>query len=398
MTAGAGRAYPLASVTWGPEEVAALHRVIDSGMYSMGAEVAAFEREFAAYTGSAHALMVSSGSAANLLMVAATAFRKHGRRLQRGDEVLVPAVSWSTTFYPLSQYGLVLRFVDVDADTLNYDLEALEAAVTPRTAAIMAVNLLGNPNEFSVVSELARRHELVLLEDNCESLGAVYDGRQAGTFGLAGSFSFFFSHHMSTMEGGMVVTDDREMYEIMLSLRAHGWTRNLPEENLVTGRKDRDSFLESYKFVLPGYNLRPLEMEAAVGREQLKKLPDFIRVRRGNAELFASALAGDNRFRLQREIGASSWFGFSLVVAPGNGLSRKQVVDALTAARIDCRPIVAGDFTQNAVMQHIEHSIPFPLNNARELHTAGFFVGNQQRPLNDEITWLAGNLARIPPR
>jgi CDP-6-deoxy-D-xylo-4-hexulose-3-dehydrase len=395
MTAPVRRAYPLASVSWGPEEVAALHRVIESGMYSMGAEVAAFEREFAQYTNSTHALMVSSGSAANLLMVAATAFRKHGRRLQRGDEVLVPAVSWSTTFYPLSQYGLVLRFVDIDAQTLNYDLEALEAAVTPRTAAIMAVNLLGNPNEFSVLSDLARRHDLALLEDNCESLGAVYDGRQAGTFGLAGSFSFFFSHHMSTMEGGMVVTDDRELYELMLSLRAHGWTRNLPDQNLVTGRKDADPFLESYKFVLPGYNLRPLEMEAAVGREQLKKLPDFIRVRRDNAALFKAALSGDDRFRLQREIGASSWFGFSLVVDRASGLSRKQVVDALAAARIDCRPIVAGDFTQNPVMEYLEHDIPFPLINARELHSCGFFVGNQQLPLDVEIGWLAETLARI---
>ncbi len=235
----------------------------------MGAEVAAFEQEFAAFTGSQHAVMVNSGSSANLLMVAASTFRRRGRRLQRGDEVLVPAVSWATTYFPLSQHGLVLRFVDIDPQTLNFDLAALEAAVTPRTAAVMAVNLLGNPNDFAVLQALARRHDLVLLEDNCESLGASFEGRQAGTFGLAGSFSFFFSHHMSTMEGGMVVTDDQELYELMLSLRAHGWTRNLPTENLVTGRKSDDPFVESFRFVLPGYNLRPLEMEAAVGREQL---------------------------------------------------------------------------------------------------------------------------------
>lgn len=388
--------YALATQSWGDEEVAALHRVIASGQYSMGAEVVAFEQEFAAFTGSPHAVMVNSGSSANLLMVAATAFRKSGRRLQRGDEVLVPAVSWSTTYYPLSQYGLVLRFVDIDPDTLNFDLDALAAAVTPRTVAIMAVNLLGNPNDYRVVQALADRHGLVLLEDNCESLGASLDGRQAGTFGLAGSFSFFFSHHMSTMEGGMVVTGDQELYELMLSLRAHGWTRNLPDENLVTGRKDPDPFKESFSFVLPGYNLRPIEMEAAVGREQLRKLPGFLSSRRANADHFRARLAGDPRFRLQREVGESSWFGFSLVLDPACGLTRDQVVAELTRHDIDCRPIVAGDFTQNRVLEHLEHAIPFPLEHARAIHERGLFVGNSHADLTDEIDHLADTLSGLP--
>jgi CDP-6-deoxy-D-xylo-4-hexulose-3-dehydrase len=388
--------YPLASDSWGPEEHAALSRVIASGQFSMGAEVAAFEREFAAFTGSEHAVMVNSGSSANLLMVAACCFRRLGRPLQRGEEVLVPAVSWATSYFPLSQYGLSLRFVDIDAHTLNFDLEALEAAVTSRTTAILAVNLLGNPNDFDAIRRLVDRHDLVLLEDNCESLGANFAGRQTGTFGLAGSYSFFFSHHMSTMEGGMVVTDDREMYELMLSLRAHGWTRNLPVENLVTGRKDPDPFLESYKFVLPGYNLRPLELEAAVGREQLRKLPNFIETRRHNAALFNLALGEDARFRLQRETGRSSWFGFSIIVEPASGLTRAQVVKTLTESRIDCRPIVAGDFTQNSVLEHLDHTIPFPLVNAHQVHAGGFFVGNQQLDLAAQIALLARTLAELP--
>lgn len=395
MTSTTGPAYSLASDSWGPEEVEALQRVIASGKFSMGAEVTAFQDAFAAFTGSRHAVMVNSGSSANLLMVAACAFRRLGRRLERDDEVLVPAVSWSTTYFPLSQYGLSLRFVDVDAQTLNFDLEALEAAVTPRTAAIMAVNLLGNPNDFTVLRALADKHDLVLLEDNCESLGATFESRQAGTFGLAGSYSFFFSHHISTMEGGMVVTDDRELYELMLSLRAHGWTRNLPQDNLVTGRKDPDPFLESFKFVLPGYNLRPIEMEAAVGQAQLTKLPGFVEVRRANAELFLSALSGDDRFRLQRETGESSWFGFSLIVEPSSGLTRAQVVAKLTRNRIDCRPIVAGDFTQNRVLQHLDHSIPFPVVNAKQIHERGLFVGNQQVDLSAQVEHLATVLAAL---
>lgn len=395
MTSGEP-SYPLATDSWGAEELEALQRVIASGRFSMGSEVAAFEQEFAARVGAPYAVMVNSGSSANLLMVAACAFRRLGRALRRGDEVLVPAVSWSTTYFPLSQYGLRLRFVDVDADTLNFDLAALEAAVTPSTAAIMAVNLLGNPNDFDVLQALADRHELVLLEDNCESLGARYRGRQAGTFGLAGSYSFFFSHHMSTMEGGMVVTGDEELHQLMLSLRAHGWTRNLPVDNLVTGRKDLDPFLESYKFVLPGYNLRPIEMEAAVGRVQLERLDDFVRVRRHNAAHFTEVLCGDPRFRLQRETGESSWFGFSLIVQPESGLTRRQVVEQLTRARIDCRPVVAGDFTQNSVLQHLDHSVPFELVNARAVHEHGLFVGNQQVDLTREIHHLAATLATLP--
>lgn len=395
MTPQTGPAYGLASDSWGSEEIRALHRVIASGQYSMGAEVAAFEAEFAAYVGSAHAVMVNSGSSANLLMVAASTFRSLGRRLEPGDEVLVPAVSWATTYYPLCQYRVKLRFVDIDSETLNFDLEALEAAVTSRTAGVLAVNLLGNPNEFSVLNDIVRRHDLLLLEDNCEALGAVYGGQQAGTFGLAGSFSFFFSHHMSTMEGGMVVTNDRELYELMLSLRAHGWTRNLPVENLVTGKKAVDSFLESFNFVLPGYNVRPLEMEAAVGREQLRKLPEFIAARRRNAARFLSVMADDDRFQVQREIDQSSWFGFSLLIRPGSGLTRAGVVEALAKASIECRPIVAGDFTQNPVLQHLEHSIPFTLSNAQYLHGRGLFVGNQQVDLSQEIDHLAATLAGL---
>lgn len=390
------RTYPLATDSWGREEIDALHRVIASKQFSMGPEVAAFEHDFASYTELPYAVMVNSGSSANLLMVAATAFRRHGRRLQPGDEVLVPAVSWSTTYYPLAQYGLVLRFVDIDPDTLNFDLAALEAAVSPRTAAILAVNLLGNPHDFDVLVPLAERHDLLLLEDNCESLGATFGGRQAGTFGLAGSFSFFYSHHMSTMEGGMVVTRDRELYELMLSLRAHGWTRNLPMDNLVTGRKSSDPFLDSFRFVLPGYNLRPLEMEAAVGREQLRKLPDFLAVRRANAVHFNNRLAGDGRFRLQRELGRSSWFGFSLVLREDAPLTRAEVVDALNRHGIECRPIVAGDFTQNPVLEHLEHVIPFPLHNARAVHERGLFVGNGHTDLTRQIDHLAEVLASLP--
>ena len=219
--------YPLATSSWDQNELDALQRVIASDRYSMGKEVEKFEKRFAEYCGSKYAIMVNSGSSANLLMTAALTYTQDASlKLSPGDEIIVPAISWSTTYYPLNQYGLKLKFVDIDIETLNYNLPALQDAVTGNTRAIMVVNLLGNPNDFDAINRIIGERSIVLIEDNCESMGATFAGRKAGTFGVMGSFSSFFSHHISTMEGGLVVTENEELYHIMLSLRAHGWTRN----------------------------------------------------------------------------------------------------------------------------------------------------------------------------
>ena len=215
--------FPLAASSWGQEEIDAMHRVIASGKFTMGEHVQRFEAGYAEYVGAKHCVMVNSGSSANLLMIAALFYTNQPHlRLQRGDEVIVPAVSWSTTYYPLYQYGLRIKFVDVDLGTLNFDLDALAAAVTDKTRAILAVNLLGNPNDFARVSEIIGERNIILVEDNCESMGASFGGRQAGTHGVMGTYSSFFSHHISTMEGGLITTDDEELYHVMLCLRAHG--------------------------------------------------------------------------------------------------------------------------------------------------------------------------------
>lgn len=376
--------FPLALSSWGTEEIGAIQAVVASGKFSMGERVQQFEQEFASFSGTRFAVMVNSGSSANLLMTAALCHTNNPQlKLERGDEVIVPAVSWSTTYYPLAQYGLKLRFVDIDLETLNYDLAALEAAMTPQTRAIMAVNLLGNPNDFDVIQALAKRHGAVLIEDNCESLGASYRNRLAGTFGVMGTYSFFFSHHMSTMEGGMITTDDEELYHVMLSLRAHGWTRNLPKHNRVTGTKSDDPFEESFRFVLPGYNLRPLEMEGAIGTEQLRKLPNFIRQRRENAEQVCASLSGHPDLMLQREIGSSSWFGFSLTIRPGSAMTRPELLTRLGALGFECRPIVAGNFAKNPVVKLFDHCIPFALRNADHVDMAGLFVGNHHLPMRE---------------
>ncbi|WP_370399699.1 DegT/DnrJ/EryC1/StrS family aminotransferase [Sulfitobacter sp. JB4-11] len=382
--------YPLATSSWDQAEFDALDRVIKSDMFSMGPEVRAFEEEFAALFGAKHALMVNSGSSANLLMTAALFFTKNpDLRLARGDEVIVPAVSWSTTYYPLGQYGLRMKFVDIDRETLNYDLDALEAAITDKTKALMVVNLLGNPNDFDALKRLTEPRGIVMIEDNCESMGATFGGKQAGTFGVMGTYSCFFSHHISTMEGGVVVTDDEEIYHVMLSLRAHGWTRNLPKFNHVTGEKSDDPFEESFRFVLPGYNLRPLEMSGALGREQIRKLPGLIDGRRANGALVQQHLADHPRFMIQREIGKSSWFGFSLVLRDAYAGTRAQVVKDLIAAGFECRPIVAGNFAKNEVMQYFDFDIHDTLRNADYIDANGLFVGNHHYPLDEAIAALA---------
>lgn len=379
--------YPLASSTWGTEEKEAMYRVIESGQFSMGAEVAAFEQQFSHYIGSKHCVMVNSGSSANLLMVASLFYRKENP-LKRGDEVIVPAVSWSTTYFPLYQYGLKIKFVDIDLETLNYDLDALEAALSSDTRMIMAVNLLGNPNDFDRIRQIIDGREIILLEDNCEAMGATFKGKMAGTFGLMGSFSTFFSHHISTMEGGMIVTDDEELYHIILSLRAHGWTRNLPKYNHVCGEKSDDPFEESFRFVLPGYNVRPLELEGAIGIEQLKKLPGFIEQRSKNAKFFQEAMKDHPDLMIQKEIGESSWFGFSLIIRPGSRLTRQSLIAQLTENGYECRPIVAGNFAKNEAMKYFISEVHDSLKNAEHLDQHGLFIGNHHYPIDNNFSLL----------
>ena len=265
--------YSLSKSTWDKQELDAINQVVKSGNFTMGANVKKFEEKFAKYFNSNYAVMVNSGSSANLLGIASL-FYKKSNPLMPGDEVIVPAVSWSTTYSPLQQYGLKLKFVDVDIETLNFDIKKLKQAVSSKTRIILAVNLLGNPNEFNEIKKIINRKDIILFEDNCESMGAKFDDEYAGSIGDIGTFSMFYSHHICTMEGGMILTNEIELYHIMLSLRAHGWTRDLPMNNSII-RKETDDFKESFKFILPGYNLRPLEMSAAIGIKQLDKLEQF---------------------------------------------------------------------------------------------------------------------------
>ena len=396
--------WPLSESTWGSEEIAAAVAILSSERVTMGTRVKEFEREFASYLGVKHAVMVNSGSSANLLAVAALT-HKAINPLRRGDAAIVPALAWATTYTPLAQHGIRLKVVDINPETLNADLATITTAITPRVRLIIAVSILGNPcAALPQLRALCDARGILLLEDNCESLGATLPANQirginfrqqawpTGTFGHIGTFSFFFSHHISTGEGGMLVTDDRELADLARCLRAHGWVRDLaPDSPLFErwGRGDTD-FAEAYRFLLPGYNLRPTELAAAVGLIQLRKLPAMIEARRANALRFQRAFAEDDRFILQRETGRSSWFGFTMILGEKYRTleNREQAFAAMRSTGIEFRPITGGNFGEHPVEQHYNWIGSTTNPHTSTVHNFGWFVGNHARDLTKEIAVL----------
>lgn len=320
---------------------------MNSGRYTMGAEVQAFEEAYADYCGTKYCVAVNSGSSANLLMVAAWTLR-YGP-----GTVVVPAVGWSTSYSPFQQYGWTLRFVDIDRQTLNYDMGGLHIACGMDEAPdlILAINLLGNPNEYDLFPK-----GIPVLEDNCEAMGASYHGRKTGSFGVMASHSTYFSHHICTMEGGMVTTDDEYFRDMMLAIRSHGWTRHLAYDNALGAKVDK------FHFILPGYNLRPTEIQCAIGLEQLKKLPDFICQRRDNARRFP--------YETQKEIGESSWFGM---------YASEDDARRLIDAGYEYRPVVTGNFLRQPVIRHYKYEVIGDMSGADYIHDFGIMVGNSHQ-------------------
>lgn len=378
--------YPVSVAAIDRRDVKALHDVVDSGRWTLGPRIADFEKRFAGKMGMRHAVMTNSGSSANLIATAALTFQSKGA-LRPGDEVIVPAIAWSTTYSPLHQYGLRIRVVDVDLETLTYDMAKLKRDISKRTRAIVAVGVLGNPCDLPGLSELCRRRGIILFEDNCECVGARSGGRFTGTYGLVNTFSFFFTHQISTIEGGMVLTDDHELYSLCKSLRSHGWTRDQDKHSRIFQKRTGD-FFEAYRFVLPGYNLRPTEFSGGVGLSQLKRFDEMLKRRRANAKHFQRRFEGDARFIIQRERhGKSSWFSFTMIVHPEWDVPRARVLAALDRAGIEYRIITGSNILDHDVVRHYKlRTSGCP--NAALAHRRGFFVGNGPKDLRREIDYL----------
>jgi CDP-6-deoxy-D-xylo-4-hexulose-3-dehydrase len=370
--------YPLASSTWGQEEINAINEVISSDMYTMGSKVKEFEMEYAKHFGHGHAVMCNSGSSANLLMLALLKLK-----YKLTGDIIVPAVGWSTSYFPVNQNGFKLNFVDVDPTTFNIDTTKIESAITPNTCAIMAINLLGNPCDYDAIYKIADKHNLFVIEDNCESMGAKYDGKYTGSHGIIGTQSFFFSHHLQTMEGGMVTVDNSEDADWLRSLRAHGWCRDLSDSNPLFQKTG--GWKDNFTFVTPGYTVRPLEMSGAIGLEQLKKWDEILSARLKNKEHFFKLFGDQKYFKLQKTQGESSWFSFGCICTGELRGRRDELVTALTEAGIQSRPLASGNWLRQPVMNMLDCITNGDYTGADEIEDEGFFVGNGMKDVSEGI-------------
>ena len=360
--ADADRGHPLVLAPYGADEVIGALEALLSTRVTMGEKVRAFEAEWARYCGAAHGVMVNSGSSAVLLMLAALV---ETGRLRPGDEVLCPAVTWSTSLFPIAQAGLVPVMVDVNERTLCIDPDSAAAARTERTRAVLGVHLLGQPADLDAFADL------LVLEDACGAHGAVYKGRRVGGIGAASAFSFFFSHHISTIEGGMVVTGDEELANALRSLRAHGWVRE---------RSDRAAWTAAcpqidprFLFVSPGYNLRPTEIAGAFGLVQARRLPAWLERRRANHADWCRQL-GDLVTVFPEAPGTEhAGFAFPMLVEG----DRASAMAALEARGIETRPISGSNLARQPAFERVPGArTPVPLPVADRVHEHGLFVGN----------------------
>jgi CDP-4-dehydro-6-deoxyglucose reductase, E1 len=368
---------PLHVPSYGADEVNEAIASLLTTRVTMGEKVRRFETLWAEYLGVRHAVMVNSGSSANLVAAAVLVNRVFPDRLRPGDEVIVPAVAWSTTYYPLVNVGLVPVLVDVDLETFTLDPAAVERAIGPRTRAMMPVHLLGNSCDMGALGELARRHRLHIVEDTCEAHGARFQSRPVGTFGVMGTFSFYFSHHISTIEGGVVVTNNDLVADLSRMLRAHGWTRDVKKKPNVPNSGIDERFL----FVNLGYNFRATEVQGAFGIHQVPKLEAIIRQRRENVEDLNAALRKYSEWLLEcpgrdGDGSRSVWFGYPITVRTEAPFSRDDLVRFLETRGIETRPIMAGNFEDQPAIRLFEHRIAGPLTNAAFITRQSFFIGH----------------------
>lgn len=365
--------------TFGPDEIMSMLDCLLTTRITMGPKVRRFEREYADKWGWKHGVMVNSGSSANLLALAAVVNKDCRDGLSPGDEVIVPALSWSTTVWPVIQMGLKPVVVDIDPKTLNIDPNEIEKAIGPKTRAVMIVPVYGNPCDMDAIVDICDRNNLVLIEDCCESMGATYDGRAVGKFGRVGTFSFYYSHHITTLEGGICVTDDPEFAELMRILRAHGWVREVEDKQVWYDRYPEID--PRFLFVNVGYNLRATDPQGAMGSVQLPKLDGFIERRRRTASFFRSELSKYDRFfdfQEETEKGYHTWFGFPITLKEDAPFTVQDITSSLNGKGIETRPIICGNIARQPALQSYEHRTSGDLANASAVMDRGFSFGNHQ--------------------
>lgn len=390
---------PLTANTFGDHEIAAALEALVRGPMTMGPRVAAFEAAFAQAHGAADAVFCNSGSSANLLALAVLARPQGPDRspvLLPGDEVIVPAVTWSTTLWPVAQMGAIPVLADVDPATLNVTVESVERALSAKTRAVFIAHILGNPAPIADIAELCRQRGLILIEDVCESLDAEIDGKLCGTFGRMGTYSFYFSHHICTVEGGMVVCQDPADGDLLRIQRAHGWTRNLPDSSKRAYEQRFPDVDPRFLFVDSGYNLRGTDVQAAIGLVQLARRQDFLaRRRHAAAQYMAARDRHPDVFVPMRWAPGASHFALPLVLQPGLGVTRSDLGAFLERNGVENRPLVAGNLARQPALQHVPHRIAGPLTGADALHERAMYVGIHPNVSDSDVAVLVELLDRF---
>ena len=370
------------------DEISEVLASLTSGFVTMGEKVALFEKQFAEYIGVKHAVMVNSGSSANLLMVKSLA-----KRLTPGEKVMLPALSWSTTFWPVVQSGLQPVLVDIDPETLNIGPKQLEEAAQkyPSAKALIVAHIMGNPAPMKELEAVLYDRHLPIVEDSCETLGSTYYGQKTGNFGVAASYSFFYSHHITTIEGGMIVTDSGEFAERCKVMRSHGWSRGLSDPVFRGYVEAKSNIDPRFLFIDEGYNLRPTELNAAIGIHQLASLDERNAKRK---EINRKMVEIIRQYQIE-SIHVSEGADVALFAFPVM-LENETVRDALSlhleASGIQTRPIVAGNLAIHpGIEKHVVSGIG--LAGANKVQRCGLYWGLHPHVTDEQLEHLKSTLA-----
>tara|TARA_B100000787_G_scaffold169381_1_gene160418 strand:+ start:1042 stop:2313 length:1272 start_codon:yes stop_codon:yes gene_type:complete len=371
---------PLSVIQYDATDIVNCLDTLTRGWPTIGKEVENVEKKIQKLLKIKNAIMLNSGGSANFLILylLCSVYAKKNDKLNFGDEVLTPAVTWSTTVGPIIQNNLIPVLVDVNLSTYDINAELLEKAITKKTKAIMLVHPLGHVCDMEKILKICKKYSLILIEDNCESIGAKFKNKFSGTFGKFASISMYQSHHISSVEGGMILTDDDYYADILRSLRANGWLRE------VTNKKTKKNFIKNNKnidqsFMFPyiGFNFKPTDMAAALVSNQIDKLNSFISIRSKAAnDLIFGLKKYEDYLILPRNIKnvKNSWFTFPITIKPNEKFSKKKLVDFLSKNRIANRPIIAGNIADQPFLKKFKFK-KTTLENSKLVMSSGFFIG-----------------------
>jgi len=382
--------FPLVDSSYDNKEILNCIAILLSGQLTMGSHVREFESEFSEFIGAPYSVMVNSGSSANLLAYSAITNPARTGHLTPGSKVAIPAVCWSTSLWPIVQMDLIPVLVDVDYRTLNLSISSFKSTLHKHDIkAVMMVHVLGNSTTMAELLNLVEDNDLILIEDTCESLGSKYRGRCLGTFGEFGTFSFYFSHHMTTIEGGMIIAKNEEDYDLLKCLRTHGWSRE--QSNKAELESIYDDIDPRFLFTNMGYNLRPTEIQAAFGLEQIRRLEMMNACRCENVIKLKKAFISHSLWNNQLHFPQPTidiepcWFGFPFLIDQELRIDRKKFTRDLLERGIDTRPIISGNMALQPAVRNFNVDLSMgPFVGAQVIHERGFFIGCHSKPLDDQ--------------